>query len=188
MENLYNFILDKTKPYSKLCIDAGFSDFESISNYYKSLPYGRNSDRSNFKLVITEKKGTCASKHAFLKELAIENNQACVKLFVGIYRMNDKNTSGVKPILSKYKLDYLPQAHSYLKINGNLFDMTRSVESESNFIDDLIFEEEISPNQVLDYKRELHQYYLKEWIKNEEIDYTFDEIWSIREESIEILS
>ena len=55
-------------------------------------------------------------------------------------------------------------------------------------MDDLIFEEEITPNQVLDYKRELHQKYLKEWIKKEEMDYTFEEIWSIREEGIEILS
>ena len=102
--------------------------------------------------------------------------------------MNDKNTSGVEPVLSKYNLNYLPQAHTYLKINGELIDITRSVESEINFMDDLIFEEEITPNQVLDYKRELHQNYLKEWIKKEEIDYTFEEIWSIREESIAILS
>ncbi len=188
MVKSFNFKLDKAKPYSKLCIDEGFNDFESISDYFKSLPYGRNSDRSNFKLVLTERKGTCASKHAFLKELAIENYQASVKLFIGVYKMNDKNTSGVEPILSKYKLDYLPQAHTYLKINGELSDITRSVESELNFMDDLIFEEEITPNQVLDYKRELHQKYLKEWIKKEEMDYTFEEIWSIREEGIEILS
>ncbi len=188
MEKSFNFTLDKNKPYSKLCIDLGFNEYESLSNYFKSLPYGRNSDRSNFKLVLTEKKGTCASKHAFLKELAIENNQASVKLFIGVYKMNDKNTAGVEPILSKYKLDYLPQAHTYLKIYGELSDMTRSVESETNFIDDLIFEEEIIPNQVLHYKRVLHKNYLKDWIKNKNIDYTFEEIWSIREESIAILS
>ncbi len=188
MGKSFNFKLDKTKPYSKLCINEGFNDFESISNYFKSLPYGRNFDKSNFNLVLTEKKGTCASKHAFLKELAIENNQANVKLFVGVYKMNDKNTSGIEPVLSKYKLNYLPQAHTYLKINDELFDITRSVVSESNFMDDLIFEEEITPNQVLDYKREIHHNYLKEWIKKENIDYTFDEIWSIREAGVEILS
>ena len=188
MEKSFNFKLDKSKPLSKLCINEGFNDFKSISNYFKSLPYGRNSDKSNMKLVLSEKKGTCATKHAFLKELALENNQDTIKLYVGVYRMNDDNTSGVKPILTKYKLNYLPQAHTYLKINGELFDMTRSEISETNFMDDLIFEEEISPDQVVDYKRELHQNFLKEWINKENINYTFDEIWAIREEGIEILS
>ena len=188
MEKSFNFKLDKSKPLSKLCINEGFNDFKSISNYFKSLPYGRNSDKSNMKLVLSEKKGTCATKHAFLKELALENNQDTIKLYVGVYRMNDDNTSGVKPILTKYRLNYLPQAHTYLKINGELFDMTRSEISETNFMDDLIFEEEISPDQVVDYKRELHQNFLKEWINKENINYTFDEIWAIREEGIEILS
>jgi len=188
MEKSFNFKLDNTKPYSKLCINVGFNDFKSISNYFKSLPYGRNSDRSNFKLVLIEKKGTCASKHAFLKELAIENKQPKIKLFLGIYKMNEANTSGIQPLLTKYKLNYLPQAHNYLKINEELLDITRSEVSETNFIDDLIFEEEITPNQVLDYKRELYQSYLKKWRTNEKIDYSFDEIWSIREEGIDILS
>ena len=188
MESLFNFKLDKIKPYSKLCITEGFDDFKSICDYLKAFPYGRNSDTSNFKLILTEKKGTCASKHAFLKELAIENNQTNVKLFVGIYKMNEENTSGIEPILSKYKLNYLPQAHTYLKINDELLDITRSVASEKNFMDDLFYEVEITPNQVLDYKREMHQSYLKEWIKKESIDYTFEEIWVIREEGIDILS
>ena len=55
-------------------------------------------------------------------------------------------------------------------------------------MEDLFFEEEIVPDQVLDYKRKLHQNFLKKWIKNEKIDYTFKKIWSIREEGIEILS
>lgn len=188
MESLFNFNLDNTKPYSKLSITEEFDDFESICDYLKTLPYGRNSDTSNFKHILTEKKGTCASKHAFLKELAIENNQNNVKLFVGVYKMVEQNTCGIGPLLSKYKLNYLPQAHTYLKINDELLDVTRSVTSEKNFMDDLIFEEEITPNQVLDYKREMHQNYLKEWIKKENINYTFEEIWAIREECITILS
>ena len=188
MEKSFNFKLDNTKPYSKLCISEGFDDFESICDYLKTLRYGRNSDTSNLKLILTEKKGTCASKHAFLTELAIENNQNNVKLFIGIYKMDEENTSGIELVLSKYKLNYLPQAHTYLKINDELLDVTRSVASEKNFMDDLIFEEEITPNQVLDYKRKMHQNYLKEWLKKENINYTFEELWAIREEGIEILS
>lgn len=90
--------------------------------------------------------------------------------------------------LSKHKLKYLPQAHTYLKINGELFDMTRFVASETNFMDDLIFEEDINSVQVLEYKRNLHQDFLKKWIKDQEIHISFEEIWSIREEGIEILS
>ena len=117
MEKSFNFKLDETKPYSTLCINEGFHDFESISSYLKSLPYGRNSDTSNFKLVLTEKKGTCTSKHALLKEIAIENNQDTVKLLVGVHKMTNKNTPGIESLLNKYNLNYLPQAHTYLKIN-----------------------------------------------------------------------
>ena len=188
MEKLFNFKLDETKPYSTLCINEGFHDFESICAYLKSLPYGRNSDTSNFKLVLTEKKGTCASKHAFLKEIAVENNQESIKLYVGVHKMTTKNTPGIEPLFTKYNLDYLPQAHTYLKINCELLDVTSSVVSESSFMDDLFFEEEITPNQVLDYKRNMHQNFLKEWVKKESINYTFDDLWSIREEGIQILS
>jgi hypothetical protein len=43
-------------------------DFEALIEKVKNIPYGRNSNRTDFSLVISENKGTCSSKHAFLKD------------------------------------------------------------------------------------------------------------------------
>ena len=41
--------------------------FEELIVKVKNLPYGRNANRYDFSLVLSENKGTCSSKHAFLK-------------------------------------------------------------------------------------------------------------------------
>jgi hypothetical protein len=49
-------------------------DFIELIEKVKHIPYGRNSNRYDFTLVISENKGTCSSKHAFLKDFANKNN------------------------------------------------------------------------------------------------------------------
>jgi hypothetical protein len=49
-------------------------NFESLLEKVKVIPYGRNLNRHDFSLVLSENKGTCSSKHAFLKDFADKNN------------------------------------------------------------------------------------------------------------------
>jgi hypothetical protein len=83
-------------------------------------------------------------------------------------------------------LDYIPEAHNYLKINNQIFDCTTSHSSEINFKNDLIQEIEIQPEQVIQFKIDYHQNFLKNWCQ--ENNQNFDEIWKIREECISALS
>jgi len=85
MEKAFNFNLNN-KPLSKACKTLGLQNFLEVCDYVKLLPYGRNTDRKNYTSILKEQKGTCATKHAFLKQIAIENKQDGIKLYLGIYK------------------------------------------------------------------------------------------------------
>ena len=188
MESSYNFIIKDKGLLSKACLDIGLNDFDSICNHIQSLPYGRNTDRSNYHLVLKENKGTCSTKHAFLKQVAIEQNASQIQFCLGIYKMQEHNTKGVGSILSKYNLDYIPEAHTYLKVNSKILDFTRTEESNTNFRDYLVFEEQILPEHIGTYKTNLHKSFIKSWMVNEKIPYSIEALWLIREACIAQLS
>ena len=94
--------------------------FEETINLVRRIPYGRNANRDDFSLVISENKGTCSSKHAYLKQFANDNNVPNVRLFIGLYKMTEQNTN-ISNILSLNNLEYLPEAHCYLKIEALQF-------------------------------------------------------------------
>ncbi len=166
------------KSFQKLEIN---SFFEAMK-YVKNLPYGRNSNREDFVLVLTENKGTCSSKHALLKSLADENSQFEFKLMLGIFKMNGINTPKVKETLNKFGIEYIPEAHNYLKINSIIYDCTTEISSEINFLPDLLEEMEINPEDVSTKKVEIHQNFLKNWC--EKNSFKLEEIWGIREQCI----
>ncbi len=159
---------------------------ELLLTKVKSLPYGRNSNRADYTLVPLEEKGTCSTKHAFIKHMALQNNWPEVSLFIGIYLMSESNTPGVGEVLKKYSLKEIPEAHTYLKINGDLTDITGLGASVESFTETLQREEEILPDQIGDYKVKFHQDYISNWVKSS--FYTAQKIWNIREECISQLS
>ena len=53
---------------------------------------------------------------------------------------------------------------------------------------DILEEISIKPNQVADFKVEYNQKFLKNWIIENQIPFTFEEIWYIREKCIQKLS
>ena len=163
-------------------------NFEELIEKVKNIPYGRNSNRTDFSLVISENKGTCSSKHAFLKNFAVKNNIANVKLFIGIFNMNESNTPKIFPLLTRNNLNFIPEAHCYLKINETPLDVTTSESFYDKIKEDIVEEVSIEPNQVADFKVEYHQNFLKNWIIENQIPFTFEEIWNIREKCIQKLS
>ncbi|WP_397362858.1 hypothetical protein [Olleya sp. R77988] len=188
MEKSFNFKLNTSSPLSKSALDLGLLDFQSVLNYVNQLPYGRNTDRCDYTLVLKEQKGTCSTKHAFLKQLAIENLQGNITLCLGIYKMNGLNTKGIASVLKHYNLDYIPEAHCYLKIDNKIIDITRSITSEHSFENSILTEETILPFQIGDYKVKIHQTFIKNWIVSEKTKYTFEDLWAIREACIKALN
>lgn len=162
-------------------------NFLETINLVTNIPYGRNSNRDDFSLVISENKGTCSSKHAYLKDFADKNNIQNVQLFIGIYKMNEQNTN-IGNILSDHKILFIPEAHCYLKINDQVVDATSPNSNFENIKNDMLLEIEIQPEQVADFKIKFHQNFIKNWLEETNSKFTFDQIWKIRENCIQNLS
>jgi len=186
---LHNFPINPGKEISNAFLERGITDFSSALIYVQDLPYGRNTDRGNPILVLKEQAGTCSTKHTLIKLLADENEKPEVKLMMGIFKMNEQNTKKVKPVLEKYNLEYIPEAHSYLKIGNKVVDITKRSFANTLFLHDLMEEEEIIPAQIGSYKVARHKEFLTNWLDtNKQIPYHLHDLWSIREECIETLS
>jgi hypothetical protein len=172
---------------TNLIRSKGINSWENLLLYIKNVPYGRNKNRDDFSLVLKENKGTCSSKHAFLKEVADLNNIPNVELIVGLYKMNEANTK-IGSILSENNIEYIPEAHCYLKISGERLDLT-SKDADFEKIKTVLIEEIIiEPYQVGDFKVNYHKEYLKNWLNENGLSHTFEQLWRIREKCIENLS
>ncbi|HEU4497640.1 MAG TPA: VOC family protein [Flavobacterium sp.] len=171
-----------------LSASFGITEWKELLQFVRQLPYGRNSNRIDLSLVLTENKGTCSSKHAFLKKVAEENNIQGIELIMGIFKMTELNVPKIGKVLSENKISYLPEAHCYLKINGMPFDFTSSDSLYEKIKNDILEEVEIEPYQVSEYKIEYHKNYLKNWLASADVNITFERLWEIREKCIRNLS
>jgi hypothetical protein len=182
-----DFTLHSDNAFSRLARKMNLQSWHDLITHVCKLPYGRNSDRADFSLVLTEEKGSCSSKHALLKSIADENEQPDIQLILGIYKMNNANTPGIGSVLSDQGLTYIPEAHCYLKQDGKYYDFTSSAAKIERLMPDLLLEESIEPEQVIRYKVNRHKHYLNQWIKSQRLAFNFDEVWTIREACIHAL-
>ncbi|MGB0895923.1 MAG: hypothetical protein ACPGU9_04635 [Flavobacteriaceae bacterium] len=173
---------------SKRLLELGVFTFSDAIEFVKNLPYGRTKHRANFYAVLEELKGTCSTKHAVLRMLATEQGYTTVSLYMCIFKMNGHNTPIVNPILSKYHIDYIPEAHCVLKIDNKFVDVTSSKSNYDNLKADVLCMEEISPEQIGAFKVAYHKKYLKDWMVSQPYPYTFETLWAVREECIRELS
>lgn len=171
-------------PYSVAFRQIGCDSLQSAARYVCNLPYGRNSDRAEFHLVLSEHRGTCSTKHALLAALAAEQDLP-VSLMIGIYDMMEANTPGVGRVLLAHGLESLPEAHCYLAYAGSRVDITRSSVSSRSFITSFHREWTIDASQIGPYKLRLHQEYVREWLHgNPDLSMSFEDLWQVREACI----
>ncbi len=180
--------LSSGDPLTQLLIGKGITNMDDLLNYIRALPYGRNKSRTVFEEVIKENRGTCSTKHALVKKVAEYNTIRDVKLILCMYQMKESNTKGISKHLSENKLDHLPEAHCYIKINGKSIDLTNPAAELSGIKNDILEETEIEADQVGDFKITYHQEFIKKWIAREKLTRSFEEIWTIREKCITQLS
>ena len=183
-----NTILNKTEKISNYFLEMGIFDFENAGKYIKKLPYKRNLNKENIFCVLEEEGGTCSTKHALIKRLADENNYDGVKLMLGIFKMNAENTPKIAPVLQKYHLKEMPEAHNYLKFRNEIQDFTTKNSEPKDFVNDLVQEIEIQANQITQFKIGYHKNFLENYlVNNPQIKYSPSEFWHIREECIAAL-
>lgn len=165
-------------------LEAGVVTWDDIVRSVQCFHYGRNSNRGDLNLVWYERKGSCSSKHAFLKHVALLNDIPNIELILAFYRMDENNTPGIGTILSDNELSYIPEAHCYLRVNGKALDIT-NIHSDFNRYKNYIIESKvIQPNDVIENKVIWHKEFIRKWIEETQQSKYFDELWSIREACI----
>ena len=183
-----DYYLKSDDTLTALVRSQGIDTWHQLTSFIQNLPYGRNSNRTDFGLVISEMKGTCSSKHALLKSIADLNQVPDIQLVIGIYRMTQLNTPGIGSALGDNTMTYIPEAHCYLKIKGERTDLT-STQSEFEKIEKYIIEEmTILPEQVATFKVTYHKNFIQKWLQDNDSKLDLEEIWRIRETCIMNLS
>jgi len=181
-------VLDSSLPLSSLARSHKLFDWSALVAHVRLLPYGRNSSRSDLSTVLKEGVGSCSSKHAFLAQVAIENEIKDITLVLGVYKMSQANTPGIGKLIDAAGLTYIPEAHCYLRIAGKPIDVTNSSSNIDKVIVDLLEEKEIRPEFVAHDKPAYHRNYIDQWVIANTISLSGDEVWSIREQCIKRLS
>jgi len=186
---LPNYTIDERGSITAMFKAKGVDSFGEAGAFVKSIPYGRNGNKDDVFAVFSDNCGTCSTKHALLKRLADELGLEEVELVTGIYKMNRANTPGIGDVLERNGLEYLPEAHNYLKLEQERFDFTFPYAKGNLFKEELLAETVIEPHQIGDYKVKLHKSFLEQWLlDNKAINLSPAALWEIREECIVALS
>jgi len=182
----------KIKPIgylSELCIKKQLYSFHTLCAFIYELKYDRNDNKDDLGTVFTDNCGTCSTKHSLLKQVAEEQGFHDINLVLGIFKMNAINTAKISAVLFQYQLNYIPEAHNYLKYNHQIFDFTGPGFNPENYKTDILDEINILPTQITQFKVTHHQAFLKKWLaENPLIQFNITELWSIRENCIAALS
>lgn len=181
---LPDFPLQPNGPVGRAFLNRNLDTFRSAARYVRNVPYGRNKDRSDYRLVLSEGRGTCSTKHALLAALA-EEHAAPVHLVMGIYLMCEANTPGVGIALRHHGLEAVPEAHCYLVYEKWRIDLTQP-DLPSSPISDFLHQEALVPADIGAHKVKVHRRFLEEWARK--MGYDIDAVWTAREACIEALS
>lgn len=185
---MIDFELTSNEQFSSRFRELKITSFKDACDFVAELPYGRNANREDFGLVLSERKGTCSSKHALLASLALENGHPEIELIAGIFLMNEETHSKLSGFFVDKSYSTIPECHCYLRFNGERFDFTDTSDGLERIAPKLVREQRIDPNQVSDWKVMIHKHYLQGWLnRNPNLQLTLDEIWKDREEAIELL-
>ena len=179
---LPNKDLDHGSELSNQFRDHGCETYHQACDHVWRIPYGRNSNSSDWSLVLSENVGTCSTKHALLKSLANEIGLE-IDLVLGIYPMNESNTPGIGSVLTASSLDYIPEAHCYLSYGGVRIDLTKFSVNPAQHVLEFFTERKLEPTDIGETKRQIHKQFLADQYGENEAE----RIWNAREECISAL-
>lgn len=163
--------------------------FKDACNFVAELNYRRNVDKTDPLTVLNELQGTCSSKHVLLKRLSDENLHAELKLYVGIFEMNENNTPILSNVFKANRLSAVPEAHCYLKYKKLRFDFTGNAAIKLDIENEILEEHEINPDEIYNRKLVIHKMFIKQWLLSNNMNHLNDQqLWEIRELCIKQIS
>jgi hypothetical protein len=162
------------------------ASFLDLAHLVRDLPYERCTPGDDPYQVLTERCGTCSSKHRLLAVAARDSGHAELKLMVGIFRMSEANTPGVGRVLSRAGQPFIPEAHCYLVSTNERFDFTGLTGGQESPFAVIEAEYVVDPDVLPGEKSRLHRRAIDAW--RVEVGLSFDDAWMLREECIAALS
>lgn len=185
---LPNFPLMASGPITHRFLSAGIRRFREAAQFVANLPYGRNRDRADFLLVLSEGRGTCSTKHALLAQLAVEQCHPEVELMLGVFLLDEDTAPSLAKLLRDRGVQPFPEAHCYLKHGNERVDLSHPSGDPLIRLGRALHEEMIHPWQIGDYKVELHRRAFFEWHASLDRDGEpgrgTEELWTLRERLI----
>jgi len=182
-----NFELTSDDPLTLDIVESGVVSFHDLIRCVRRFHYGRNSQRADLNLVWYERRGTCSSKHAFLKNVAELNQIPNVELMMCLFKMNSDNTKGLVGFMEQTDLEYIPEAHCYIRWNNEPIDVTFMGSNIDQLLKATLEEKQIQAKDVVENKLIWHKQKLVEWLDSNRPNMTLEEIWGIRERAIQYL-
>jgi len=165
---------------------CGFAHFEELAGHLRALPYGRVATDADFPAVLTQRRGTCSTKHRLLAAVAHDCGHRDVRLTVGIYLMSGANTPAVAATLGAAGLAEIPEAHCYLSLGGTRADFTGLPPCPQSPFDALVAEHDVAPAALSGRKPQLHRAFMASWARDRGIDP--EHAWAVREACIAALA
>ncbi len=183
---VYDFDLAQTGVLSTRLREKGLTTFAEACTFVQGLPYRRPTGPASSIMVLDQACGTCSSKHALLAGLAEEAERSDCELTLGYLQLNESNSPGIGPILRRYSLPSIPEAHCYLRTRGVRNDFTGLPPGSVRLVDSVTREEPIDIDSLHTDKRRRHERYLLAWATEREIPAELT--WTAREAWIKHLS
>lgn len=148
MNTFPGFSIEPNGTISEAFLRRTISTFYDACQFISQVPHGRNGNKNELLSVLTTHCGTYRTKHALLINLALENNFKNLKLVIGLFEMNAVITPKIAALLNTKQLNFIPEAHCYLKYEHQVIDCTHSNNTSIDFVLNLIEEPEIKPHQI----------------------------------------
>lgn len=168
-------------------LSKGVANLYQTIEYIHLLPYCRISDSTNYHLVLKEQRGTCTPKHALIAELA-SSLHIPLHLKAGIILMNANNAPKIAPVLKKYQLNKIIEAHTYLEYEHHQLDITFPEKTNFKMTFPLLKEKNLTLHDLGKAKTAWHKEAMKEFLLTQNLPYDLDQFWEIREQCIQALS
>lgn len=159
---------------SKQFLSKNVRTFRRAIEYVYKLQYAPPSEPFNFHLVLKEERGTCSTRHALLVALAKELGLP-INLGLAIYNLTPQRFPELKDILQKFNIPYIPESHNFMVYNNIFLDITFPGDCKILLPSEVNQEEKILPEQIINYKIEVHKKYLEKWYKENDFNFSMEE-------------
>lgn len=173
-----------SSPFSNAFLELGISRFSDACRFVQALSLARNTDPTDLLSLLSEKRGTCSTKHALLASLALEQGREDIELMVGIYLMDEVTHPQLKPIFVEHGLIGVPENYAFLRCGQKRYDFSSEGWSLVDFEHRIVREQRCDPNQTHEWKSMIHKHYIGGWLKRQQVDFTIDQIWELREKCL----